>query len=39
MFKTLSAALIAASVMLAPMAVSANAAPRPSPVATNRPPC
>lgn len=30
MFKTLSAALIAASVMLAPMAVSANAAPAPA---------
>jgi Ni/Co efflux regulator RcnB len=36
MFKTLSAALIAASVMLAPMAVSANAAPAAKPVATKQ---
>jgi len=36
MFKTLSAALIAASVMLTPMAVSANAAPAAKPVATKQ---
>jgi Ni/Co efflux regulator RcnB len=36
MFKTLSAALIAASVMLAPMAVSANAAQPAKPVATKQ---
>jgi hypothetical protein len=36
MFKTLSAALIAASVMLAPMAVSANAAQAAKPVATKQ---
>src|SRR5436305_8579971 len=36
MLKTLSAALIAASVMLAPMAISANAAPAAKPVATKQ---
>jgi hypothetical protein len=36
MFKTLSAALIAASVMLAPVAASANAAPAAKPVATKQ---
>ena len=36
MFKTLSAALIAASVMLAPMATSANAAPAATPAATKQ---
>lgn len=36
MFKTLSAALIAASVMLAPMAVSANAAQAAKPAATKQ---
>lgn len=36
MFKTLSAALIAASVLLAPMTVSANAAQPAKPVATKQ---
>lgn len=36
MFKTLSAALIAASVLLAPMAVPANAAQAATPVATKQ---
>lgn len=36
MFKSLSAALIVASVMLAPMAVSANAAQAAKPVATKQ---
>jgi Ni/Co efflux regulator RcnB len=36
MFKTLSAALVVASVMLAPMAVSANAAQAAKPVATKQ---